>query len=135
MSQLAMDAQVIAAGLTATLPALAGIAGISATTRVALQSYLSDVQSAASAIVATTAGAAPVSAVQMLVRAVNAAVAVITSAPVNALIPASIEAVFVAASALLPGIEAAAGLLAAADAPGKMPPDTARLILKAAAGG
>ena len=133
LSQMATDAQTVASGLAAALPSIAAIADINPITLTTLQGTIADVQSAAGTI-ATTTGA-PATAVQMLVQAVNAAVAVVTKPPISALIPAAIETIFLAAAALLPSIEAAAGLSSATATPSAMPPDAARLILKAAAGG
>ena len=133
LSQMATDAQTVASVLVAALPSIAGIADINPITLANLQGYIADMQSAAGTI-ATTVGN-PTNAVQMLVQAVNAAVAIVTKPPISALIPAEIETIFLAAAALLPSIEAAAGLSSATATPPAMPPDAARLILKAAASG
>jgi hypothetical protein len=131
-SQIATDAATIDAGLSAELPAIARLAGINADTVTRLQTDLATVHAAATALAAVTVGQAPVSAVQILVTAVNDAVALATQPPLNALIPPQIETVFVAAHALLPAIEAAAGLSAATTGT-TMAPDAARLVLMSAA--
>ena len=131
VSQVATDARLVASGLAAVVPTVAALAGIPPATVTQINGDLATAQAAAQALASVTAGQAPVNVVAALVDAVNDIVALATTPPLASLIPPQIETVFAAAHALLPSIEAAAGLSGAA--PGTMPPDAARLILLNAA--
>jgi hypothetical protein len=132
VAQFAADAATIANGLNAVLPTIAALAGVPTETIAQISADVAAAQGAAVALGAVAAGQAPpVTVVQVLVTAVNDVVALSTIAPLSVLIPQPIEMVLVAAKALLPAIEAAAGLASAGEVPA-MSPDAARLILKAA---
>ena len=133
VAQFATDAATIANGLNAVLPTIAALAGVPTETIAQITADVAAAQGAAGALATVAAGQAPpVTVVQILVTAVNDVVALSTIAPLSVLIPQPIEMVLVAAKALLPAIEAAAGLASAGEVPA-MPADAARLVLKAAA--
>ena len=133
VSTLATDAETVAAGLQGILPALAGTAGLPAATEAQIAADVAQAKAAAAALATIAAGQpAPTATVQTLVLAVNDAVKLATTPPLSTTLPPTIEEVFVAASALVPAIETAAGLAGAAPA-ATANVDAARLVLLGAA--
>ena len=135
-AQIAGDAQVLIAGLNATVPAVLVAAKVPPATVAVIQSDMVLAQNAATSLAQLTAGqAAPAATVQTLVAAVRDIVTLTTTPPLSTLIPAPYESALVAAGILLPIIEAEAGILptTAKAASPIVTAGQARLILAAAA--
>ena len=134
-STVATDATTIVNGLAAIEPTIVGLAGIPAATAAKIAADLALAQSllpSLSGIVASFS--TPTTALQTIVTAVNDILGLATTAPLAALIPANVETILQAAAALLPVVEAAAGLSSASATAPTMTPDAARVVLKAAVG-
>jgi hypothetical protein len=136
-AQIAQDAQILINGLSPAVTTILGIAGVPANLTQQIGADFADARSAAATLAQIVTGqAAPTNTVQTMVRAVNDIAALAVAPPLSTLIPPQYEVVIQAAVALLPAIEAAAGIAAAPKAiPITMTPAEARLRLAASAGG
>jgi hypothetical protein len=123
------DANTLATGLAAELPALAALPGANAAAIAKIEADVADLQKATSALSAslTTTQAQPL--VQQIEADVNALISVGATLP----LPAGINVAFQAAEVLLPVLEAGVNMAAPVGvAPGHMTPDQALAILRAA---
>lgn len=125
---VAQDVTLIATAFTKVLPNFVSIAGISSATTATVNQAIVDLQAAAAAVSGadTTVSAQPV--VARVEADVGAVIAVLAGLP----LPGPISTVLEAAAVLLPVIEAAVGIAAAAGtAPGTLTPAQARAALQA----
>lgn len=125
-SQVIVDVQSIAGGLSAVLPTILAAVGVGTATAAQISGYVADVQAAASALGKATASAAASPLAQQIIADVQA-VAPIALAIVG--LPPSTVAVIQAALSLLPAIAAALGLTSAPSTVPTFDPATARLLL------
>jgi hypothetical protein len=127
----ATDAQTLAAGLQAELPAIESVPGVSASTVSLVKVALSDLQTEAAALSTslTTTEAQPV--VQKIEADVNAVVQAASGLPG---IPPAVTSVLQAADVVLPIIEESVGLITNVVGSPAMGPAQALVILHAAAG-
>lgn len=124
LKQAASDASIIATGLKNALPQLAAIQGMPAGTIAKAGVLVSDIQSVAAAINASTSASAALPSVQQLEADVNTLVSTLASFP----LPPPVSTILQATSVLLPVIEIAVGLAVTPHA-GTMTPDEARAVL------
>jgi hypothetical protein len=124
------DANTLATGLAAELPALAALPGANTAAIAKIKADVADLQKATSALSAslTTTEAQPL--VQQIEADVNALVAAGATLP----LPAGVSVAFQAAEVLLPVLEAGVSMAVPAGAAANaMTPDQAVAVLKAAA--
>lgn len=132
-NKLASDVQIISQGLTAVLPTLETMPGVTPAVAAKIKADLAIIQTDAAAVQTATSATAPTTAAK--VQEIASVVGTIATS-VMPLIPgaAPFVPVVAAAQALLPTVLAAAGVSGSVVAPVVgMPPDTARLVLTAAA--
>lgn len=130
LQQAAADATTIATSLkTNVLPIVATLAGLSPASITKITTAITDMQSVAAAI----SGASSASAAQPSVQQLEADFSAVIGALAGLPLPAPIPVILSAAAVLVPGIEAAVGLLIPPSAaPPAMTPDMARALLAAA---
>jgi hypothetical protein len=130
LSQAATDASTIVTALQAIAPSLLGLLK-DPTLATQIQADIATAAQAAAAV-ATAAPTSTAPLIQQIIQAVQALATIVL--PLAGLPPAT-ASIIQAALSLLPGLATAAGLSAATSTVPAMPPEAARLILRAAANG
>ncbi len=131
---IATDVSIVAAGMQSVLRALTSIPGVPAAIVASVGTYVAGIQSVAAAIASVPAGS-PATTVADKLKIIEGFVnAIIAALAALAFIPPPISTYLVAASILLPVVEAAAGLVASMLSPPPSPvpvasPEQARVVL------
>lgn len=120
----ASDANIIATGLKADLPAIATIQGVSPATVASIGALVADIQTISSTITAASSATTALPSVQQLEADFNGIASALSALP----LPPQVASVLQAASVLLPLIEMSVGLVVSPRAE-SMTPDAARAIL------
>ena len=135
-AQIATDVNLVLNSLTAVVPSVLAASGVPAATAATITQDLATAKVSVAALAALVDGQpVPTATAKQFVLAVNDIFTLASTPPLSALIPPQYEVPIAAVGALLPILEAEAGISlssVAATAP-KYTPDNARLILRAAA--
>ena len=126
---IASDVQLVATGVQALAPLL-GPLGVPAATIAQVVALAADVSAHVTSIGSVVSSLTPPSNVAAIVTDVNAIATMVNPFTMNAAVGGQVYTILVAAQALLPAIEAAAGLPVPTGAAPGMSPDDARSLLK-----